>query len=568
MIRSELLASRTEVVAEHGVVVGGHMREAEAGVEMLRQGGNAVDAIVAAAFTGFVVEPASCGLGGYGHLAVYLAERGEFVSIDHYVRAPRLARPDMFEIDHTQGSMYYGWPHVVGQRNEWGYLSAAVPGAVAGLCAAHDSLGTLPLAQVLEPAIAAAEDGLTVTWDLALAIAGRLQAIRTLPQTAALLLRHGDVPRAASAYDAGDRLDLSDLAGTLRRIAQGGAAAFYSGAIAAAIEREFAAHGGILTAADLAAYRPKVLRERPASYRDYAYVTANDQVGYEALNILEHFDLAAYGPHSAEFRHLMAEALGHAFTDNMIHYGDPDYTRSPVQGLASRAFAAARAAGIRLDRAAPRPIAPGNPWPYDTGATPDNIVTTPSVAGLGGTSQMAAADQHGNLATLITSLTNSFGSLVLVPGTGVLLNNAMQNFDPRPGQANCIAPGKMPIFAVPSIVATRDGRTAFGACGSGGYRITSGVLHTMVHALDFGLPVQAAVDAPRVHCQGDETYVDDRIPAAVQERLAALGHRVIPQQEGPHATHFGRVNAILIDPATGLLHAGSGPAWDSAAAGY
>ncbi len=569
MMRSHMIASRSEVVGEHGVVVGGHMREAEAGLQMLQQGGNAVDAVVAAAFTGFVVEPSSCGIGGYGHLALFLAERGEFVTIDHYVRAPQLSRPDMFEVDRSEAPMYYGWPHVADRRNEWGYLAAATPGAVAGLCAAHERFGRLPLAQVLEPAVEAAEAGVPVTWDLALHIAERLEAIRSLPHTAALLLRGGDPPRVAGTFQAGDRLDTSDLARTLRRIAQQGAAGFYTGPVAEAIEREFAAHGGLLRASDLAAYQPKILREKPGCYRDYAYVTANDQVGYEALNILDHFDLAACGPDSVEFRHLMAEALGHAFIDNMTHYGDPEFTRSPVQGLASRAFAAARAAAIRRDRAAPRPIVPGNPWPYDAGdATPEAEARTPSVGGFGGTSQMAAADREGNLATLITSLTSGFGSLVLVPETGIFLNNAMQNFDPRPDQANCIAPGKMPIFAVPSIAATRDGRAIFGACGSGGYRITSGVLHALVHALDFGMGLQAAVDAPRVHCQGGETYVDDRIPPAIQQALQALGHQVVPQREEPGTTPFGRVNAIHVDPATGLLHAASGPAWSTAAAGY
>jgi gamma-glutamyltranspeptidase/glutathione hydrolase len=395
-----------------------------------------------------------------------------------------------------------------------------------------------------------------------------------LPHAAALLLRQGGPPRPAGPGEEGDRIDFSELAATLRLIARHGAAGFYAGPVAEAIERECAAHGGLLTAADLAAYRPKILREKPAAYRGHAYVTANDQVGYEALNILDCFDLADLAPDGAPFRHLVAEAFGHAFIDNMVYYGDPDFTHSPVNGLASRAFAAARAAGIRLDRAAPRPIAAGNPWPYQTPAgAPDVLPTSeatskPSAGGLQGTSQMAAADREGNLVTLITSLTHTFGSVVLVPGTGVFLNNAMQNFDPRPDQANCLAPGKMPIFAVPSIVATRDGRAVFGGCGSGGYRILSGVLHAMLHAIDFGMDIQAAVDAPRVHCQGHETFVDSRIAAAVQEQLAAMGHVVVPQEGGPLRTNFGRVNAILVDPATGLLHAGCGPTPTTAAAGY
>jgi len=567
--QSEARADRTEVTGEHGVVTGGHALETEAGVRMLQAGGTAVDAVVAAAFTGFVVQPASCGLGGYGRMAVFLADRGEFVTIDHYVRAPQRARPDMFEPEAAEPETYYGWPRVAGRRNEWGYLAAAVPGAVAGLCAAHERFGRLPLAQVLAPAIDAADAGVPVTWGLVLAIAARFDAIREMPHASAWLLRNGSPPSAPGVLGEGDRLDCAELAGTLRRIAAHGPAGFYAGPVAEAIHREFAAHGGILTAGDLASYRPKILRERPGQYRGYAHVTANDQVGTETLNILEQFPLARYGPDSVEFRHLAAEALGHAFADNMVHYGDPDCTRSPVNGLASRAFAQERAAVIRIDRAAPRPIVAGDPWPYESALdAPEIIPTAPSVGGVDGTSQMAAADRDGNLATLITSLTSGFGSLVRVPGTGVLLNNAMQNFDPRPARANGIAPGKMPIFGAPSLVVAKDGRAVFGACGSGGYRIIDGVVHAMVNVLDFDMGVQAAVDAPRVHCQGRDTFVDARIPAEVRAVLAAFGHRVIVQQDVPGRPCFGRVNAIVIDPRTGLRHAASGPAWETAVAGY
>ena len=568
MIRNEMAASRTEVVAEHGVVSAGHIREAEAGVHALSEGGNAVDALVAAAFTAFVVEPASCGLGGYGRLAIFLSASREFVTIDHYVRAPRLARPDMFEVDPSQPRMYYGWPRVAGQRNESGHLAPAVPGAVAGLCAAHARYGRLPLAAVLAPAIEAAEAGVPVTWSLVLAISARMDAIRAFPEAAALLLPRGLPPRAPDLSGSGDRLDLSGLAGTLRRIARDGAAGFYTGPVADAIDREVRSHGGILTRDDLAAYRPKVLHEEAATYRGHSYVTANDQVGYEALNILDHFELGRHGADSVEFRHLAAEAFGHAFADNMAYYGDPDVTRSPVTGLASRAFAAERAAGIALDRAAPRPIAAADPWPYEAEVPrSEALPATPGSGGSRGTTQVATMDREGNAAALITSLSNAFGSLVLVPGTGVFLNDGMQNFDPRPGRPNSIAPGKMPIFAAPALVAARDGRAVFAAGGSGGYRILSGVLHTLIHALDFGMGLQAAVDAPRVHCQGEETFVDARIEESVRAQLAAMGHEVVVQEEAPGTWYFGRVSAVARDPASGLLHAGSGPAWQSAAAG-
>ena len=566
---SHLRATRTEVVAEHGVATGGHVNEAEAGVRMLQAGGNAIDALVAAAFTGYVVEQEQCSLGGYIRIAIYSAERREFTTIDAFVRVPEKYRPELFQPDNSAPLTYYEHPPTLGDAAESGHLAAAVPGAVAGLCAAHEMFGRLPLAQVLEPAIEAAEAGVLVTWNLALSMHHRLNAIRALPNSAALLLRNGDLPEVASAYEAGDRIDTRDLAQTLRLIAQHGAAGFYAGPMAEAIDREFSQNGGILSAADLANYRPKIMREKPARYRGHDYITANDQITYEALNILEHFDLAAYGPDSLEYRHLMAEALGHAFTDNIAHYGDPEFVRSPVDGLASRAFAADRAKGLRLDHAASRPIQHGNPWPFEAdGQPPEMLSARPTLGRIAGTSQMAAADREGNLVTCITSVGNSFGSLVVVPGTGVFLNNAMRNFDPRPDHPNSYQPGKMPIFAVPTLAMAKDGRALFGGCGSGGYKITTGVMHTLVNMLDFGMGLQEAIDGPRVHCQGRATEVDSRIPAEVQARLAALGHEVVPKEEGPGNTHFGRVNAIYIDPKTGLLHAGTGPAWHSAAAGY
>lgn len=573
MIRSQNATSRTEVVSERGVVSCGHIQEAEAGARILEEGGNAVDAAVAAAFTGYVVEPMNCGLGGYGHMALFLAETRQLLSVDHYVRAPGGARPDMFEVAPDQATTYYGWPRTVDRQNEWGAISSAVPGAVSGLCAAHERWGRRPLAHVLEPAIEAAAAGIPVTWDLILAIVGRLHDIEKLPNAAALLLRGGRPPTlpedGALSEGSDDRIDTSPLVKTLGEIARHGAAGFYRGWVAESIEREAQAGGGILTAADLESYQPKITVEPGAWYRGLRYSTASDPVGYAALNILSCFDLAAFGPESSEYRHLMAEAIGHAFVDNMHHYADRDFGPSPVNGLVSPEFAASRAAGIRLDRAAPRPIAPGDPWPYERDLPVAEAVSTrPSASGLSGTSQMVAADADGNVVALITALTSDFGSLTLVPDGGFFLNNAMRNFDPRQDRANCIAPGKMPIFGVPAIAAERNGVGVFGAGGSGGYRITSGVLHALVNHVDFGMRVQQAVDSPRVHCQGQETYVDSRIPLKVQERLRELGHVVVPQQgETPAPINFSRVSAVACDPATGELSAGSSPSSSTAAVG-
>jgi len=399
-----------------------------------------------------------------------------------------------------------------------------------------------------------------------LAIGERLAAIQALPETASWLLRGNMPPKAEGQLGGGDRLDGTDLARTLERIAAEGARGFHDGPVAAAIERACTSRGGILTAADLAAYRTRILEEKPARYRDRDYITAFDQVGYEALNILDQFDLAQLGRDSVAFRHLVAEAIACAYADSMAHYGDPEFEKSPVEGLASAAFGAARARQLSLGRALPRPVAAADPWPFDDPAgRPARLPDEPAMARLAGTSQMASADAEGNVCALITSLTSGFGALFLVPGTGVLLNNSMQNFDPRPDQANCIRPGKMPIFAAPTLVAARDGRGVFAGCGSGGYRITTAVLHSFLHATDFGLGPQEAVDAPRVHCQGQETYVDARIAPDARAALAAMGHKIVVQAESPGLNAFGRVNAITVDH-DGTMRAGTGPAWSSAAA--
>ena len=569
MHRSELIHSRTELIAENGMAVAGHQAEADAGVRLLMEGGNAIDALVGAAFVAFVVEPASCGLGGYGRLSIFLAEPQTFVTIDHYVRAPFKAHAAMFELDTDTPWHYYGHPKTKELKAERGYLSPAVPGAVAGICLAHEEFGQLPLAQVMAPAIEIAEAGVPLYWRLSLTIGSLLNQIKQQPHLADFLLRDGAAPKYASSWQQGDRLDTSELANTLKLIARQGPAGFYTGPIAEAIEREITGHGGILSAADLGAYKPKMLREKPCQYRGLDYITAYDQVGYGSLNILENFDLGQFGPDAVEYRHLVAEALGHAFMDNKVHYGDPDFENSPVTGLTSREFAASRAAALRLDQAAPRPISPADPWPFaDQQLAPETLPTEPTVAQLKGTTQVVTADKAGNFCSLITSLSSGFGCQVMVPGTGIILNNSMQNFDPRPGHPNDIKPGKIPIFAAPALVAARDGQALFAGAGSGGYRIMTGVLHSFMNKVDHGMGMQEAVDAPRVHCQGQETVVDSRISTTVQAQLRAMGHDVVPATEGPGQNNFGRVVNIWRDLETGLFHAGSGPGGETGSAGY
>jgi gamma-glutamyltranspeptidase / glutathione hydrolase len=549
------------------VVAASHPEEVAAGLAMLADGGNAIDAVVAAAFAACVVEPAMCGIGGYGRLSVFRAASGELISVDHYVRAPNGARPDMFEIDESKGLKYYETPYTKGLKAERGHLSVAVPGAVAGLFWAQRHLGRLPWAAILQPAIAIANAGVEVSWSLLLRLAENYEAIREMPGLAALFLPDGRLPRAPGQIAAGDRLRFDELAQTLVRIAEQGAAGFYSGDVADAISVACRAGGGILTREDLEAYRPRILREQPQHYRGLDYVTCFDQVGYEVLNILGNFDLASLGRHSLAFRHLVAEAIAASYVDNIAHYGDPDFVAgSPDAALSSPALGAKRAAMLSLDHALPRPVAAIDLADHSSAIARHDAGTSwpPKVSG---TSQIVGADGEGNMVSLLTSLSASFGAMVAVPGTGIILNNGMGNFDPRPGRPNSIAPNKMPIFAAPTVVALEGDRAVFAAAGSGGYRITSGVIHTLTHWHDFKLPLPDAIAAPRVHCQGRETYVDIRIDPAILTGLSALGHDIVVQGDDPGLNAFARVSAVVLNRRLGVLEAASGPPWLGAAGG-
>ncbi len=538
-------------------VAAGHAAEVEAALVTLEAGGNAIDAMVAGAFCACVVEPNNAGLAGYGHLSVWLPEQREFFTVDHGPRAPAAATDDMFTVTGAALRARDAWPHVEGRESELGGLATAVPGAVAGLCAAHRRGGRLPLAVVLEPAIAAADAGVAVDWHLGLTILQRLHDIRLQPSAAAVLLQNGDPPTGHDDWGRGSRLDTSALAGTLRAIAEEGESAFTDLERAQYIERAVAEAGGILTAADVAAYVPRLVAETPTRYRGWNLTTAEDDLGHELFGVLASFSLGELDPGSARELHLLAEAFGHVFVDALAWSGDPSVTPEISAALRDPAYARIRADAIDGGRAAPRPLAAGAPIGTASPASGSGGVT--------GTTQVAVIDGDGMAAVVITTIGQDFGCLVHVPETGLFLNTGMANYDPVPGRVNSIAPGKMPLFGVPAVLATNEDDVAVLACGgSGGYRITSSVVHSTINALDHDASAGDAVSWPRVWSQGEETYVDDRLPRATLEALEAMGHTLVPQPLTPAYEPFARVSLVRRH-ADGTLEAASDPPWHGAA---
>jgi gamma-glutamyltranspeptidase/glutathione hydrolase len=542
-----VVLGRSPISGRKGAVACGHPEAAELGLDALKRGGNAVDAAIAGAFASFVVEPQMCGIGGHGRMSVYLADRKQAVGIDHFIRAPKAATPEMYAAALTRWRNA-GRGGIEGAINTTGHLSVGIPGTIAGLWEAHRRFARLPWRSLIGPAIDLAKAGIVADTCLTIAIANRTGEIRQYPEAAKLLLPGDAPPRPANAGGALHRFDFSDMARTLQSIAEKGAAAFYDGPLAAAIDAEMRKAGGLLTAGDLAGYKPDVFLQPWYDYRGRGYVTCGDLIFTEALNILERFDLAALGQGTPESFHLIAEALARSFADNFAHAANPRHLKAPLEGLASKAFAAIQAARITRDRARGK-YEPGDPWPHQG---PTASVPPPPFEG---TTQIAAADGDGNMASLITSLGSSFGSLVLIPGTGVFLGNAMQWFDPTPGRANSVGPGRMPLYAAP-VAIFREGGQALGAiAGSGGYRIVTAILFACLNRLDYGLDPQGAIDLPRLHTEGEDLEIDTRIAPATIERLKILGHRVRLVDGSGLPTAFGRPSAVWRTAAGDLVPA-------------
>lgn len=559
--QSAWIIGKQEAQAPEAMVAAMHPLAAEAGAETLRAGGNAIDAAVATAFAVGVVEPFMSGLGGICCLVYYDAGADQVWTIDGSTRAPGASRPDMFELsDSTDVAGMYGWPATRGDEHNTGYRSPCVPGTPAALLLALDRFGTFPRDRVLAPAIRLAEDGVALDGSIASTIAFAIARLRPFSSTVRTYFQPDGSPYPPRVPgDIEQPLRQPDLARTLRRVAEGGADAYYRGEIADRIVSFLESHGGIISHQDLASYEPQL---RPygleTSYRGTRLVGMPETTGcvtaYEALNILERFDLAAEGAGSAGAYHLIAEALRRAFLDRFAHLADPDFTAVPWDGLLSKEYAGLLAAAIRPDRATPDAQA-GDPWRFHDGARPGVAAFAAPGADDSCTTHVTVIDRQRNMVALTSTLGAGFGSGVVVDGTGILLNNGMTWFDPVPGHVNSIAPGKRTLIAPTPTLAFRDGRPWLALGAPGGRKIMSAVLQSIVNVIDFGMGIQDAVTFPRVHCEGAPTLADSRIAEGTLAELRERGHELDVREESFAAAQFARPNGILVDP-DGSLHGG------------
>uniref|UniRef100_UPI003B5284B1 gamma-glutamyltransferase n=1 Tax=Roseovarius indicus TaxID=540747 RepID=UPI003B5284B1 len=513
----------------NGMVVSPQPEASEAGLEILRAGGNAVDATIAMAFVQGVVDPMMCGISGFGSMAVHDPKTGTHEYIDFHSPAPGAATADMWE-DLIEGEARDGYGFILkGRVNDIGYKSICVPASLKAYATAHERFGSMPWKDLLSRAIRWASEGWTVRphveffWSQP-AIMGRVANYERLSYTPAakeLYCREDGTPKKV-----GDRVVNPDLANTLSIIAEKGADAFYTGEIAEKIVADMRANDGLVSAEDLAGYEPQIHEPVVSDYRQYR-VTTNQPPGGGLmlslmLNILEHFDLAAMGHNSVEYLRVVSEAMKRATIDKDAGIGDPDFMDVPAEKLLSKEYAAECAERIKRGEKAEVPR-------FDPASQSKD------------TTQVTVVDKDG----LCVSMTHSLGmpSGVVTEGLGFMYNGCMGVFDPRPNQPGSIAPGKARFSSiVPSIIF--DGDAPYVVIGApGATQIAMGVLQATLNVLDFGCTMQEAVWRPRFSATSNAIDVTNRIPHFVTEELEGMGYEVI---RNPHSFGIAWVHGIRI----------------------
>ena len=517
------------VVASRGMVSSNHPMASAAGLQMLAMGGNAIDAAIATAFALTVVAPMMIGIFGAGFINFYNGNTGKFVNVDNYATAPKSATADMF------GTVSDDWPdymETVDRANDVGYRAVGVPGALMGWCHAEEKHGRLGLETIVQPAIRYAEHGFPASQYLVDIIGTTQSDLAKFPASAEIFLPGGSPPTV------GALIVRTDYARTLKAIAHKGPDILYHGGIGEMVVDDMAANGGLVTGDDLETYQIQLREPVRQSYREYEIVsTAPTSSGgthiIQVLNLLEGFDMRESGFGTVENVHLIAEALKISFADRFEYMGDPAFVEVPVDALISKKYATIRRQEINPSHA--EDFRPGNPSAY--------------VSESRDTTHLTVADDEGNVVSMTQTIHAAFGSKVTVPGTGIILNNTMNIFDPHPGNANSIEPGKRMLSSMSPTIVLKDDKPFMALGTPGATRIFPSVLQAIMNVIDHGMTLQEAVEAPRIWSQGQALEVEGGISPDVRVGLEALGHNVQVV-----AKVAGGMNGIMYDPASGLIY--------------
>lgn len=543
-------ASRQPVRGRHGMVASTSEIASRVGADVLQRGGNAIDAAVAVGLALAVTWPSAGNLGGGGFMLIRRTD-GRTEIIDYRERAPLAASRDMY-LD-KEGS-------VIKDASTIGYRAVGVPGTVAGLSLALERHGKLKWPDVVEPARKLAADGFVLNYHTARSLARNEKLLSRFPDSRRIFLRDG------KKYDEGESFTQPELAATLARVKDRGPREFYEGETAKMIVEDMKANGGLITARDLAEYEATIRQPLKGTYRGYGIITmpppsSGGTALLEMLNMLEHYEIGELGFHSSAHIHMLIEVMRRAFADRAEFMGDADFVKVPVAGLTSKKYAADLVRTLDLDRATPSAkVGHGAAMTYESGNT----------------THFTVIDADGNVVSNTYTLNGGYGSGVSARGTGVLLNNEMDDFTSKPGvpnsygllqsEANAIAPRKRPLSAMTPTIVLKDGKVYFAIGSPGGPTIINTVLQVIINIVDFEMNLQQAIDAPRFHHQ----WRPDSIrwePFGINDDtrlvLANRGHLFNKKPD-----YIGDAQGVMIDPESGMRLGASDPRLGGVPVGY
>ena len=546
-------ASRPPVRGKHGMVSSVSEIASQVGVDVLKRGGNAVDAAVAVGLALAVVWPSAGNLGGGGFMVIRQAN-GKATAIDYREMAPAAAHRNVYLDDKGE---------YVNESSTYGHAAAGVPGTVAGLAYALEKYGTMKWAEVAKPARQLAAEGFPVWYQLERSLKNASKHLSRYPETNRIFLRDG------KPYETGEIFKQPELAAVFERMIKRGPREFYEGKTAQLIEESMrrAANGGKvwMTVDDLKNYKPVEREPLRGVYRGHEIITmpppsSGGVAMIEMLNILERYDLKSMGAGSSQAIHVMVEAMRRAFADRAQFLGDPDFVKVPVAGLVSRKYADKLAATIDLERASTsQDVRSGDPLAYESEET----------------THFTVVDKDGNVASNTYTINDSFGNKITVEGAGFLLNNEMDDFAPKPGapnaygliqgEANAVTARKRPLSSMTPTIVLKDGKLLFAVGSPGGPTIINTVTQVIVNIIDHGMNIQQAIDWPRVHHQwmpDQIVYEPYGLVPDVLNRLKSMGHQFGNQR------NMGDAEGVMIEDKTDVRLGGSDPRLDGKSIGY
>ncbi|MFB9757160.1 gamma-glutamyltransferase [Ectobacillus funiculus] len=528
--------------ATEGIVSASHPLAAEAGKKILEQGGNAVDAAAAIQLSLNVVEPMMSGIGGGGFMMIYRKDENKITMLDSREMAPENVTPELF-LDEKGQPVPFNERHTTGK-------AVAVPGTIKGVEAALEKYGTMKLSQVVEPAIEQAEKGIKVNWSMAQYIDENVQKLQKY-QTAANVF----VPNGKPLKE-GVTLIQPDLAKTLKLIQQQGSKAFYTGEIGEALVKEVQQRGGTMTTKDLENYVVKEREPVKSNYRGFEVVSAAPPSSggltvQEILKLMEGFDVQKMGVNSPAYLHHLTEAMHLAYADRAAYMADEDFYDVPTKGLLDEEYIKERRQLINPDKAT-TDVKEGDPWKYEGKDSPSQV-TVKENNPIGQTTHFSVMDKWGNMVSYTTTIEQVFGSGIMVPGYGFMLNNEMTDFDATPGGVNQVEPRKRPRSSMSPTLLLKEGQPFMAIGSPGGPTIIASVAETILNVIDHQMPIQEAILTPRIYSGGYPTVRwEPGIDQNTRLELMAKGHVL---EEVPQ--NIGNVQAVIFDYENGKMYGGA-----------